>query len=1329
MRITGISFLILLLAGIVDAAETLKFDFGPAKMEPAPGWVRLSNRTRYNKKLGYGWTKEWSRGMKWPSKDPLLKGGVGGDPGVQEGTLLVDLPDGVYKLTIQAGSVSPTEGRKGNCLEANGKIVIGAPGMGGWGKLDKRTVSVVVEKGQLKLRFFLCGKGGSYRLSLFSLVITPVEPGVEADKIKKKWKGDGSDKKVIQKKVTLNGKSYTELEYIVYSKPGTWAKPFARAGGIVFSRPNPGEILNYTVPGVNDVIRNLSGFACAGERQAFHFGIYALKDLNSVNVKFSDLRDGKKRINAENIKIYTVTCHYQSLSERPGKNVKLAPELLEKNLPFNLTKEKTQPLYAVIEVPAGQKAGLYRGKVTLNAGGRQIAAFDLKLNVLPITLLSPPDKDWQLCADTDRWWHMSEKDVKLEIADMAKHGITGLKTHLAPIQGGLIEKNGEIVGADFGRVGKYLEYAYSKGINKTLSLAATNALLWSLQTWKFSAKNGGTCEIVTEGDERFFKMKNPEEKSVSAVGMNRWNKVGNNQKLEFSIKYRNTSRKTVRAELLFFDQARRRTYKTDKVLYLHPTGDKFATTSGECVSHQNASQFLVGIRFTGKGELTIADISLKAQGSKLNLITNSKLLRNLKRINFNKQWPEYFVKAYEDTIKANVKATEKLGFQCFIDGTDEAGNNPKTEKQEISELRYARRAGGKTWCNLSPALAEKTAKDLDAVCFYADLFGNEKNGCNIIKRWQKAGKKVYFYAAGAYPGQDFSTMPNRYNVGFFFWKSRCDGTAIWTFMRFGGDPYDDLDSRDRDHCIVYPPRKEGGEAVPTIVWEGIGEGRRDFNYMYTLEQAVKTAKKKGHSALAQKGRMILDFINKAVPWYNEFGPETFDSSAANSLRWLAAWGILEISGKNSKALQKNLKSLKSSMSLKFLKAAKSDVSVSWCPLVEKAPVMDGKLTDAEWKKATVIKNFKYYMNKKVKADDPTEVYLMHDRDNLYLGFKCFTKDMGKLKSRKRPDDGNVFADDSIEMFFNNSNDKSSFYQLCFNAAGSKFDLEAYGSRNMGQNTFMVNYGKKQIRNSKWNGNWQVKTSRFADRWEAEVAIPFKTLNRESDIWGILFGRNNRAAKETTSSKAIGFFDQPEFYPQLAFAGMRNSRGRLKKWKVGSFCAGPVDDVLKITGLVNGKVEIKISGQDSKIRKYHSENTGMDQYRIKYKLLSGDKKMSVQVSSDKGLELKYDFPLNIPVPLKLKASRQVFFGDAARATVKVISALSKELAAKGIISMQLRSGKRIIATKTYNAAKGNVILNIPLKGLSEGFYTLTVELKFKNNIYFQDKIQLMLVPGY
>ena len=1329
MKLFGLAFILSLIAGIAPGGESLKLDFGPTKMPPAPGWTRLDSRTLYNKKLGYGWVSEWSRPITWTSPDELTRGSVGGDPGVREGILLADLPDGAYKLTLQAGSASPTEGRMGNCLEANGRIVIGAPGMGGWGKVEKRTVPVVVENGQLKLRFFVCDTKSAYRLNLFSLEIVPVEPGPDADQIIKRWKEEKGKADAESRKIILNGKEFTELGYTVYEKPGNWIQPYLSAGAIVFSRPNPGEILNYTVPAPDDVMKSVSGFGCAGERQPFHFGLYALNNLKDVDVKFSDLRDGEKRIGAGNIKLHTVTCHYQSTSEVVGKNVRLAPELLEKNFPFALAGNSTQPLYAVVEIPAGQSPGHYRGEASIVSGGTRIASFGIQLRVLPFALLSPPDKDWQLFADADRWWQMPGKEIENEMDDMAKHGITGLKIGVVPEIGALIEKDGKITGASFGNLEKYLKYARSRGIDKTLSLASTNTLIWSLRTWSFSGKNGGSGEVVAEGNEHLFQMKNPADNSLSEASMRRWGKVPADRKLNFSIRYRNTGSAPAKAELLFFDRERRRTCETDKVLYLPPTGSAFAEKSAECASHKNASQFLVGVKFSGKGELTVADMGLKETGSELNLISNPQLLRDLKQVDFLKEWPAHFVEVYEEAVKANVAAAEKLGFECYIDGTDEAGNDPKTEKKEISELKYAKLGGGKTWCNLSPALAEKSAEYLDAVCFYSSLFGNEKQGRDMIEKFRRQGKKIYYISAGTYEGQDFGIMPNRYNVGFFFWKSSCDGTAIWTFMRPSGNPFDDLDARYRDHCLVYPPRKEGGEPVPTIAWEGIGEGRRDFNYMYTLEQAVGKAEKDGRASHAEKGKRILDFIRQAVPWCDGFDSESFDNSAANSLRWLAAWGIMEVNGPGDEKTGISAEKAKTVITLKTSKPMKTPKQLTWCPVTDKAPVPDGKLDDAVWKNAGLVKDFAYYMNPRVKAEEPTEVYMMHDRENLYLGFRCFTKNRNGLKSEKRPHDGNVFADDSIEMFFNNSNDKNSFYQLCFNASGSKFDQEAYGSRNLGQNAFMINYDKKQVRNPGWNGEWQVAAVRYPDRWEAEVVIPFKTLERRSDVWGMVFGRNNRAAGETTSSKAIGFFDQPEFYPEVAFAGFRGSEGKVTMWRPEDFYAGPNLNIMETEGANVDNIEVRITGRNSKVRTCRAKNMGKGKFALEYELTPEDKALQVALSGPEKDLLNYFFPLDIPAPLKLKTGRQVFFGDVSTASAKVILNLSPELARKGRIRLRLEKDGQVAATANYKAEEGNAMLEIPLKGLPDGFYTLNAEFEYNSRIYSRDQLSLMLAPGY
>ena len=59
------------------------------------------------------------------------------------------------------------------------------------------------------------------------------------------------------------------------------------------------------------------------------------------------------------------------------------------------------------------------------------------------------------------------------------------------------------------------------------------------------------------------------------------------------------------------------------------------------------------------------------------------------------------------------------------------------------------------------------------------------------------------------------------------------------------------------------------------------------------------------------------------------------------------------------------------------------------------PKVDGKIETAEWKNAARLGNFVDASTGK-KANNPTEVYLLKDKHVLYIGAKCFDKEMNKI---------------------------------------------------------------------------------------------------------------------------------------------------------------------------------------------------------------------------------------------------------------------------------------------------------------------------------------------
>jgi hypothetical protein len=150
-----------------------------------------------------------------------------------------------------------------------------------------------------------------------------------------------------------------------------------------------------------------------------------------------------------------------------------------------------------------------------------------------------------------------------------------------------------------------------------------------------------------------------------------------------------------------------------------------------------------------------------------------------------------------------------------------------------------------------------------------------------------------------------------------------------------------------------------------------------------------------------------------------------------------------------------------------------------------APVIDGKLDDAAWQRASEVTGFSQIAPGNLPSKFPTYVRFLYDARNLYIGFRC-VQTKSTLKLNAAPD-GEVWNDDCIELFLTpdikNGQLQTLFaadqhYHLIFNAAGTKFDELGNGGA------------------ASWNGNWDVKTSIGENEWQAEVKIPFADVSHK-----------------------------------------------------------------------------------------------------------------------------------------------------------------------------------------------------------------------------------------
>lgn len=169
---------------------------------------------------------------------------------------------------------------------------------------------------------------------------------------------------------------------------------------------------------------------------------------------------------------------------------------------------------------------------------------------------------------------------------------------------------------------------------------------------------------------------------------------------------------------------------------------------------------------------------------------------------------------------------------------------------------------------------------------------------------------------------------------------------------------------------------------------------------------------------------------------------------------------------------------------------------------DKAPSIDGLINEPAWESAVKVSDL---IQREPETGSPvtekTEFFLMIDRYNLYVGVKCYD-DPEKISANQLARDVSLLDDDRIQILLDTFLDGRTAYWFQVGPRGSIAD--AIISEN----------GK--VQNKSWDGLWNGKARITSNGWEAEMAIPFKTLTfrKGSDTWGFKFVRYIRRKGES-----------------------------------------------------------------------------------------------------------------------------------------------------------------------------------------------------------------------
>lgn len=197
------------------------------------------------------------------------------------------------------------------------------------------------------------------------------------------------------------------------------------------------------------------------------------------------------------------------------------------------------------------------------------------------------------------------------------------------------------------------------------------------------------------------------------------------------------------------------------------------------------------------------------------------------------------------------------------------------------------------------------------------------------------------------------------------------------------------------------------------------------------------------------------------------------------------------------------------------------------------PQLDGIPDEPVWQTAETVQFFIRYPDDNLHfADSETNVRILFDDQNLYLGIRAWLENKGKYAVKEGTQrDGNIWSgQDSIEIFLVPPAPAKDYFQFAVTPEPAIFDA------------------RLRLNNPadiKWDSGIEVATQvkNKYNYWTAEIKIPFRGLGavpKTGDEWKILLVRNIGKGKTISPTTIIpltvteGFHASQSKYPDLKF---------------------------------------------------------------------------------------------------------------------------------------------------------------------------------------------------
>ena len=402
------------------------------------------------------------------------------------------------------------------------------------------------------------------------------------------------------------------------------------------------------------------------------------------------------------------------------------------------------------------------------------------------------------------------------------------------------------------------------------------------------------------------------------------------------------------------------------------------------------------------------------------------------------------------------------------------------------------------------------------------------------------------------------------------------------------------------------------------------------------------------------------------------------------------------------------------------------------PICRKAPIVDGKLNDKCWTKASKIKEFKIFRRGPIGSiTNDTEVFLTRDNKWLYLAFKCHNVNMQHVESQGTAHDEVAnYKDDSVEILFGRQG-TGYFFSYILTCDNMK------GEQRIARNSAVG-----------WDMPWASATQKSDKGWTAEVALPLFIVNSSTpNAIGLNFLRNkievtlDRIGAKQSERKVISCWKIIEAknrscWPPFELFSLENTKdiraevvflprletidfkgyGKNKNNKLQQFYTVKARNYSKSSGTailkVTGSKQYALLKANCLLKANSTDNISLN-----LPTSSGNDKLSLIVTDNESLPFQTVLLENDACLISDAFTEKDYYTGEKTINIKVVFKLSENILKNCEMLIKDKSGNIV---KKIGAPPCEVITDIPSEKVAQGKNIWFVSLKGKDGQEYEKR---------